>query len=77
MPEEKVESSGFKVVDRRSFTSEGQRVAGQAEKEGERQEPASSRPPEPQAAAPAEPEPVVDIEEEEEGSERFAIWFLI
>lgn len=32
MAEEKVETSGFKVVDRRSFTSEGQRVAGQPER---------------------------------------------
>jgi hypothetical protein len=68
MPEEKIESSGFKVVDRRSFTSEGERVAGQAEKEQERQEPASSIPPRPQAAPPTEPEPA-----EEEASERFAM----
>lgn len=68
MPEEKVESSGFKVVDRRSFTSEGERVAGQSEKEQERQEPASSIPLRPQTAPPIEPEP-----EEEEASERFAM----
>lgn len=68
MPEDRVESSGFKVVDRRSFTSEGKRVPGQDEKEEERHEPASSVPPRPQAAPPAEPEPV-----EEEASERFAM----
>ena len=68
MPEEKVESSGFKVVDRRSFTSEGNRVPGQTEKEEQVRETASSTPPRPQAATPAEPEPV-----EEEASERFAM----
>lgn len=68
MPEEKVESSGFKVVDRRSFTSEGERVPGHSEKEEERHEPATSVPAQPQAAPPAEPAPV-----EEEASERFAM----
>lgn len=68
MPEEKPESSGFKVVDRRSFTSEGVRVPGQGEKEQERQEATPRIPPQPQAAPPIEPEP-----EEEEGSERFAM----
>ena len=33
MAEEKVESSGFKVVDRRAFTSEGERNPGRSEKE--------------------------------------------
>lgn len=68
MPEEKPESSGFKVVDRRSFTSEGVRVPGQVEKEQERQEAAPKIAPQPQAAPAIEPEP-----EEEEASERFAM----
>lgn len=68
MPEENVESSGFKVVDRRSFTSEGNRVPGQPEKEEQKQERASSVPPRPQAVPPPEPEP-----EDEEASERFAM----
>jgi hypothetical protein len=68
MPEEKVESSGFKVVDRRAFTSEGNRIPGQPEKEGQKQEAESSVHPKPQAAPPTEPEP-----QEEEASERFAM----
>jgi Domain of unknown function (DUF1844) len=69
MSEEKAESSGFKVVDRRTFTSEGTRVPGQAEKKEERkQEPESRVSPRPQAAPPVEPEPEV-----EEASERFAM----
>lgn len=68
MPEEKAESSGFKVVDRRSFTSEGERVVGQPEQEEVRQEAVPSTPPRPQSAPPTEPEPV-----EEEASERFAM----
>lgn len=66
MAEEKVDSSGFKVVDRRTFTSEGERIAGQPD-----------RPPEPdrqkqvqQASPPsvvAEPESAVSAD-----SERFA-----
>jgi Domain of unknown function (DUF1844) len=68
MSEEKAESSGFKVVDRRTFTSEGNRVPGQAEKEERKREPESRVSPSPQAAPPTEPEP-----EEEEASERFAM----
>lgn len=68
MPEENVESSGFKVVDRRSFTSEGNRVPSQPEKEEQKQERASSVPPRPQAVPPPEPEP-----EDEDASERFAM----
>lgn len=68
MPEENTESSGFKVVDRRSFTSEGKRIPGQVENEQKRPEPESRVPPKPQAAPPAEPEP-----ELEEASERFAM----
>ncbi|HET7212874.1 MAG TPA: DUF1844 domain-containing protein [Terriglobia bacterium] len=68
MPEENVESSGFKVVDRRSFTSEGNRVPGQPEKEEQKQERAPSVPPRPQAVPPPEPEP-----EDEDASERFAM----
>jgi Domain of unknown function (DUF1844) len=70
MPEDKVESSGFKVVDRRAFTSEGSRVPGQPEKEEEAREPESRVPPKPQAAPPAEPESQAG---EEEASERFAM----
>jgi hypothetical protein len=70
MPDEKVESSGFKVVDRRSFTTEGTRVAGQPEKAEEKQEPETRIPEQPAAAPPAEPEPEI---EEGEGSERFAM----
>jgi Domain of unknown function (DUF1844) len=68
MSEEKAESSGFKVVDRRGFTSEGDRVPGQVEREGRRQEAELRVSPGLQAAPPAEPEPVV-----EEASERFAM----
>ena len=68
MPEEKVVSSGFKVVDRRSFTSEGNRVPGQPEKEEEKQEPESRVSPSPATAPHVEPEPEV-----EEASERFAM----
>jgi Domain of unknown function (DUF1844) len=68
MPEEKVESSGFKVVDRRAFTSEGTRVSGQPERDEEKQEPESRVSPSPAAAPHAEPEP-----ELEEASERFAM----
>lgn len=71
MPEEKVESSGFKVVDRRSFTSEGTRVAGQPEKNEEKQEPEVRTPAASKAAAqPPEPMPST---EETEPSERFAM----
>ena len=70
MPDEKVESSGFKVVDRRSFTTEGTRVAGQPEKVEEKHEPETRIPEKNAAATPAEPEPEI---EEEEGSERFAM----
>ena len=70
MPDEKVESSGFKVVDRRSFTSEGTRVAGQPEKPEEKHEPESRIPAKPAAEPPAELEPEI---EEGEGSERFAM----
>ena len=69
MPDENAESSGFKVVDRRSFTSAGERVPGQPEKQEQKQETASSVPPRPRAVPPTEPEPA----EEEEASERFAM----
>jgi hypothetical protein len=68
MPEENAESSGFKVVDRRTFTSEGNRVPGQVEREQKKQEPELGTPPKPEAAPPGEPVP-----EEEEASERFAV----
>lgn len=67
MSEENTESSGFKVVDRRTFTSEGNRIPGQVEEEKKR-EPELRIPPKPQAAPPAESEL-----EEEEASERFAV----
>ena len=72
MPEEeKVESSGFKVVDRRAFTSEGARVVGQPENKEENQEPEIRVPRGPQAATPP---PELEIEAEEaEPSERFAM----
>src|SRR5574337_2112227 len=68
MPEENAESSGFKVVDRRAFTSEGTRVPGQVEKEEKKQEADRRVTPKPQATPPAEIEP-----EAEETSERFAM----
>jgi hypothetical protein len=70
MAEEKVESSGFKVVDRRAFTSEGTRVPDRPDKEEAVQELESRVPPKPQATPAAELEPLA---EEEEGSERFAM----
>jgi uncharacterized protein DUF1844 len=68
MPEDTIESSGFKVVDRRSFTTEGKRVPGQPETEQQEQKPESSVPPRPRAVPPTETEPA-----EEEASERFAM----
>jgi Domain of unknown function (DUF1844) len=68
MSEEKAESSGFKVVDRRTFTSEGDRVPGQVEKEERKQEPESRVSPKPEAAPPSQVEPEV-----EDASERFAM----
>lgn len=67
MPEEKVEPSGFKVVDRRSFTSEGQRVSGHPGQEKD----SGSKEPQVRAKAPEAPpaEPVSDSE----ASERFAM----
>jgi Domain of unknown function (DUF1844) len=70
MTEEKIESSGFKVVDRRAFTSEGTRVPDRPEKEKAVREPESRVPPKPQATPAAEPEPLAD---EEDSSERFAM----
>jgi len=68
MSEENTESSGFKVVDRRTFTSEGNRIPGQVETDEKKREPELRIPPKPQAAPPAESEL-----EEEEASERFAV----
>ena len=69
MPEENTENSGFKVVDRRAFTSEGTRIPGQVDKEEKKQEVEPRIAPKPQAAPPpVEPEP-----EAEEPSERFAM----
>lgn len=68
MAGEKVESSGFRVVDRRAFTSEGNRNPGQSEKEQESREPESRIRPEPSAVPSEEIE--VDVTET---SERFAM----
>jgi len=70
MADEKVESSGFKVVDRRAFTSEGERMPGQSEKEQDNREPESRAGAMPAAAPPAEPEPEAG---DAEVSERFAM----
>lgn len=67
MPEDKSESSGFKVVDRRAFTSEGTRIPGQSEKERRETEPVVAARP---AASPSEPEPEP---EDMEASERFSM----
>ncbi len=68
MPEDKFESSGFKVVDRRAFTSEGTRIPGQSEKE--RQEPEQAVAAKPAAVPPSEPE---TEPEDMEASERFSM----
>ena len=70
MADEKVESSGFKVVDRRAFTSEGDRVPGPSEEEQHNREPEMRPTTQPAAAPPAEPEPEA---EDSEASERFAM----
>ena len=70
MAEEKVESSGFKVVDRRAFTSAGERISGQSEKEQDGREPESRLDAQPAAAQPAGPEPE---DEDSETSEHFAM----
>jgi len=66
MAEEKDESSGFKVVDRRTFTSEGERVAGQAER-GQEPEPRSQVQQDASPSAVLESEPTLS-----EDSARFA-----
>jgi Domain of unknown function (DUF1844) len=65
MAEEKVESSGFKVVDRRAFTSEGERNPVRSEKEQVDREPEPGVGPKPNAAPPE-----VGVSE---ASERFAM----
>ncbi|MEJ2010420.1 MAG: DUF1844 domain-containing protein [Acidobacteriota bacterium] len=74
MAEEKDESSDFKVVDRRPFTSEGQRIPGQPEKEEASPETKAepARPVQPSAPPSVEPEaePETGIPEE---SDRFAM----
>ncbi len=66
MAEEKGESSGFKVVDRRTFTSEGQRIPGQSEKDERswRSEPAGRA--QPSTPPSLEPESEAGISEESE-----------
>lgn len=59
MPDDKNDSSGFKVVDRRSFAGGGER----------REEPAPPEPPSPRAAAPPEPPPAEETFEEPEAEE--------
>lgn len=68
--EEKNESSGFRVVDRRPFTSEGERVPGQLEEERYSREPEPPVRPQPAPPPSAEAEPEASIPEE---SERFAM----
>ena len=60
MAEEKSESSGFRVVDRRSFTSEGERNPGHEER---------AQQTESQKAAPREPAPAADADRESDLSE--------
>ncbi len=66
MAEEKVESSGFKVVDRRSFTSEGERMQGGAQREEPSKQPESVQPETPPSTV-AESQPAIS-----EDSARFA-----
>ncbi len=74
MADEKVESSGFKVVDRRAFTSEGERVPGQSETEQDNRKPEPRLDAQPAAAPAAEPEPQPEPEaNDSETSERFAM----
>ena len=75
MAEEKVESSGFKVVDRRAFTSAGERVSGQSEKEQDDRESESRLDVQPAAAPSAAAQPAGSEPEDEdsETSERFAM----
>lgn len=68
MAEEKVGSSGFRVVDRRAFTSEGDRNPGRSEEERSDREPESTVAPKPVTAPPEEPETA-----DSETSERFAM----
>ena len=68
MPEDKFESSGFKVVDRRAFTSEGTRIPGQSEKERQEPEPVVAARPAAGPSSEPEPEP-----EDMEASERFSM----
>ena len=64
MAEEKSESSAFRVVDRRSFTSEGERNPGQ-EEHAQQTEPQKQAPREQAPAADAGPES--DLSEESSG----------
>lgn len=64
MPEEKSEPSGFKVVDRRSFSEDGSRRDDTLESD-KRSE--AHPPPARSAARPAEPPGGIDLQPEEEG----------
>lgn len=68
--EEKTDSSGFRVVDRRPFTSEGERVPGHPEEEQFGREPEQPVRTQTSAAPSAGAEPEAAIPEE---SERFAM----
>ncbi len=70
MADEKVESSGFRVVDRRAFTSEGDRNPSRTEKQQENRDLESSVSPKPAAAPPKDEEPETGVSE---ASERFAM----
>jgi hypothetical protein len=61
MAEEKNESSGFRVVDKRSFSADGSRREVEPEQE-EREAPAPAAPPSRPAPARAEPEAEEDFE---------------
>lgn len=60
MTEEENEKKGFRVVDRRRFTSEGELKPEAANMPDPRPTPMPSAPPRPAAAAPAEPPPRQD-----------------
>jgi Domain of unknown function (DUF1844) len=70
MPEEKQESSGFKVVDRRLFSEDGEKRHGATEGATERftapqiPPPAAAPPPTPERATPADVAPPEPIEDE-------------
>jgi hypothetical protein len=62
MAEDKNESGGFRVVDKRSFSADGTRREGEREPEEEQQAREPAPPPRRPSAAPAEPEAEEDFE---------------